>query len=140
MMRTQKIRSELGIDSTQLEKIKDLSVTGRQMSAQQVDDELQSILDTDQLTRAYQLQIDKELKKFGTLKTLCYGLPSEELALTEEYVRELFEKGKRIHKQLLIDMNQTRVDSMRDAFSSLPADKREQIFELIGNSVVSLAD
>jgi hypothetical protein len=139
-LRTKKVRDRLHITEDQFQEIKRLSSNVKGKSFSEIESELRSILEPEQLDQAYRLQIAADLKRLGTVKTLCFGLVGDFLGFTEDESDRIFEQGKEIAQQLALDLDELKLESLHGALQHLSESKRELIAEMIGEALVVVPD
>lgn len=81
----------------------------------------------------------RQAAKFGTVFELAYGELGRHLKLSDAEADELYQTGKQIYSDLLEQYESAtaaQAAAWRKSIDSLDADKRRQVLEMIGDSIV----
>ncbi len=136
-LRLKRLRDDLQLNEAQSEKIQALHKRARTMSEAELKTVVTEILSDDQFEQLSRYVIRMETSKYGTVNELSYGLLSKLMGLTSEESDALFRAGEQVFAELTEDLQQAKLDSLRQSFSSLSAEKRNRVIELVcesGNS------
>ena len=97
---------------------------------------MEQILTSDQIKRLNQYGVKMETKRYGAANELCYGLLGKLIGLSADESERIFAAGQQIFKALDEDLQQAKIDSLRESLGSIAGEKRDRIIELICDSTL----
>lgn len=119
-----KSQRELKLSPEQIQEVKQLNRNDYESLSQ--------LLDSDQLKKLNQMLVMSDLRKYGTVRTICCGWIVSLLSLTEDEVVSLHDTGREIFYDLREDMLEMRQQVLREQLEGSSTRLQNRILGAMG--------
>ncbi len=130
LIRNNSVRDQIEMEPSQYDTLKLVKRHARTIEDSEIKAALDENLRPDQLKQLLQLAATSQLKEYGTVHSLCFGIIANDIGLTEEKANKLFEIGKEIEAELSADIRSAKEEFLRQSLGSLEGDQVEKIIEV----------
>jgi hypothetical protein len=132
LTRNQQVREELDLAGAAAEEVKLLKRQIRNMDDDDIEASITRLLSAKQLSTLSRLTIQDQVPRLGTANALCYGMLARAIGLTKPEADTLYATSKNIGKELSADIQQAKLDLVREGLSSLPPEQVKKVCDLVG--------
>ena len=125
MLRSRSVQRKLELSENQVDRFKTLNRRDPELDAS-----LRELLTDEQSLELFQLALNQELKKAGTVNLLSDGIVGQKLKLSVEQSDDVFELGKDTHADLISQYSAASRNLLVEEFE-VPSDHASKIAEIL---------
>ncbi|MFK7765698.1 MAG: hypothetical protein AB8B55_00550 [Mariniblastus sp.] len=126
-----KVRKSAKIDSDQYGQLRRFRRSAMKLDQAEFEEELGAILTSDQTDVLKKTATEKQLANLGTVNSISKGVLASQLGINDEQADSLFEFGKRLHQDLVVEAREIKKQAVNESFKDLSEDQVLRLSKLI---------